>query len=67
MPFDDLEAVRQVAEHNKEVVAVMVEPIQGEGGIHVPDDEYLKGLAWTHRNQGKISTYISVILALLYH
>ncbi len=44
VPFNDLEAVKQVAEHNKEVVAVMVEPIQGEGGIHVPDDDYLKGL-----------------------
>jgi len=44
VPFNDAEAVRQVAEHNKSVVAVMVEPIQGEGGIHVADDEYLKAL-----------------------
>ncbi|MGI9322688.1 MAG: aminotransferase class III-fold pyridoxal phosphate-dependent enzyme, partial [Pseudomonadales bacterium] len=28
----------------KQVVAVMVEPIQGEGGVRVPDDEYLKAL-----------------------
>lgn len=46
VPFDDLEAVRQVAEHNKNVVAVLVEPIQGEGGIVIPRDvaEYLQGL-----------------------
>ena len=36
-----LDAVRRIAEHNKEVVAVMVEPIQGEGGIQVPDQNYL--------------------------
>ncbi|MFT7220227.1 MAG: acetylornithine/N-succinyldiaminopimelate aminotransferase [Candidatus Azotimanducaceae bacterium] len=44
VPFDDVDAVRQVAERNKDVVAVMVEPIQGEGGIHVPSDDYLKNL-----------------------
>jgi acetylornithine aminotransferase len=44
VPFNDAEAVRQIAEHNKSVVAVMVEPIQGEGGIRVPDDNYLKAL-----------------------
>src|SRR3979411_1115724 len=35
VPLNDLEAVRQVAEHNKNVVAVFIEPIQGEGGINV--------------------------------
>ena len=44
VPFNDIEAVKQVAEHNKSVVAVMVEPIQGEGGIHVADDGYLQAL-----------------------
>ncbi|HEY0268229.1 MAG TPA: aminotransferase class III-fold pyridoxal phosphate-dependent enzyme, partial [Methyloradius sp.] len=34
VPFDDLEAVRQVAEHNHNVVAVLVEPVQGEGGVN---------------------------------
>lgn len=42
-PFNDLEAIRSMSK-NKNVVAVMVEPIQGEGGIHVPDENYLKGL-----------------------
>jgi acetylornithine aminotransferase len=36
--------VRQVAEHNKNVVAVFVEPIQGEGGINVSRLDYLRGL-----------------------
>ena len=44
VPYDDLEAVRQVAEHNPNVVAVLVEPIQGEGGIRTPDVSYLQGL-----------------------
>jgi acetylornithine aminotransferase len=44
VPYDDLEAVRQVAERNKEVVAVLVEPVQGEGGVRIPRPGYLKGL-----------------------
>ena len=44
VPLNDLDAVRQVAAHNKNVVAVFVEPIQGEGGINVSRLEYLKGL-----------------------
>src|SRR5690349_11899037 len=44
VPLNDLEAVRQVAAHNKNVVAVFIEPIQGEGGINVSRMEYLKGL-----------------------
>jgi acetylornithine aminotransferase len=44
VPFNDLEAVRQVAAHNKNVVAVLIEPIQGEGGINIGGVEYLRGL-----------------------
>lgn len=44
VPFDDLEAVKRVAENNRNVVAVLVELIQGEGGVNVCDDGYLKGL-----------------------
>lgn len=46
VPFDDLEAVRQVAASNPNVVAILLEPIQGEGGINVPGDSkaYFKGL-----------------------
>ncbi len=44
VPFDDLDAVRQVAEHNKSVVAVLVEVMQGEGGVNVLGTEYLAQL-----------------------
>jgi len=44
VPFDDLDAVRRVAENNRNVVAVLVELIQGEGGINICHDTYLRGL-----------------------
>lgn len=44
VPYNDLDAVRQVAAGNQDVVAVLVEPIQGEGGIKIPSDDYLRGL-----------------------
>ena len=44
VPYDDLDAIRQVAQHTPNVVAVLVEPIQGEGGIRTPDINYLHGL-----------------------
>ncbi len=44
VPFNDLEAITQVAAHNKNIVAILVEPFQGEGGINVPQVNYLKGL-----------------------
>lgn len=43
-PFNDLAALQAIAENNRDVVAVMLEPIQGEGGIHPADDEYLRGV-----------------------
>jgi len=46
VPYDDIEAVKQVAANNKNVVAILVEPVQGEGGINIPHDAtgYLKTL-----------------------
>ena len=44
VPFDDLEAVRKVAASNKNVVAVLAELVQGEGGVSVCSPGYLKGL-----------------------
>jgi acetylornithine/N-succinyldiaminopimelate aminotransferase len=44
VPYNDLEAVSQVAVHNKNVVAILVEPYQGEGGVNVPQATYLQGL-----------------------
>lgn len=44
VPYNDLNAIRQVAQHNRDVVAVLVEPIQGEGGIRTLDADYLQQL-----------------------
>ena len=44
VPYDDLDAVRRVAAHGPEVVAVLVEPVLGEGGVVVPSPGYLRGL-----------------------
>lgn len=44
VPFNDAEAVRRIAENDGAVVAVMVEPILGEGGIDIPEPGYLPAL-----------------------
>ncbi len=44
VPFADLAAIEQVAANNPNVVAVLFEPIQGEGGIHAASDEFMLGL-----------------------
>ena len=44
VPYGDLAALRAVAQHQPDVVAVMVEPIQGEGGIRVPPADFLPGV-----------------------
>jgi ornithine--oxo-acid transaminase len=43
VPFNDLEAVK--AAINENTVGILVEPIQGEAGVNVPDDGYLKSLS----------------------
>ncbi len=43
-PFNDMAAVQAIAANNQNVVAVMVEPIQGEGGIRIPAEDYLQQL-----------------------
>ncbi len=41
--YDNLSALQEALEHNSNVVAFLVEPIQGEAGVYVPSDGYLKG------------------------
>lgn len=41
VPFGDLKSLKLVAENSPNVVAVMMEPIQGEGGINIPPKDYL--------------------------
>ena len=54
VPFDDLEAIDIVVKNNPNVVAVLVEPVQGEGGINIPRDvaAYLDGLRAICDKQG---------------
>jgi acetylornithine/N-succinyldiaminopimelate aminotransferase len=44
VPYGDLEAVRAVGANRREIVAVLCEPIQGEGGVVMPPPGYLAGL-----------------------
>ena len=44
VPFDDLDAVRTAVGKNPQATAVLVEPIQGEGGVRLPSADYLAGL-----------------------
>ncbi|HTY03838.1 MAG TPA: aspartate aminotransferase family protein [Rhodocyclaceae bacterium] len=44
VPFDDLEAIEHVAANNPNVVAVLFEPIQGEGGINLAHNDYMQAL-----------------------
>lgn len=53
VPYDDIEAVKHIASRNPNVVAVLVEPVQGEGGINIPKDasgylETLREICDTH-------------------
>ena len=43
-PFGDIDAIEKIAQHSHDITAVLVEPIQGEAGIRVPQDGYLAEL-----------------------
>ena len=43
-PYNDVDSVEKIASNNKNVVAVLLEPILGEGGIVIPADGYLESL-----------------------
>ncbi len=44
VPYNDLDAIRTVAGNSSDVAAILVEPVQGEGGVNVPDPGYLAGI-----------------------
>ena len=52
VPFNDLDAVRRAADD--QTCAVLLEPIQGEGGVHVARDDYMKGLRELCDEQGML-------------
>jgi len=43
-PFDDVDAIKAIAASNPNIVAILVEPVQGESGIRIPADDYLNQL-----------------------
>ena len=43
-PYDNVEAIKKIADSNSDVVAILVEPVQGESGIKIPGEDYLNKL-----------------------
>lgn len=52
VPFNDAEAVRKIARGPNQIAAILLEPIQGEAGIVVADDDYLRVLRQLCDDQG---------------
>ncbi len=42
IPYNDVEALQQALEENPNIAGFLVEPIQGEAGVYVPEEGYLK-------------------------
>ncbi|MBF0219180.1 MAG: aspartate aminotransferase family protein [Gammaproteobacteria bacterium] len=42
VPYNDMATLRSVAASNQSIVAILVEPVQGEGGVHIPAANYLE-------------------------
>jgi len=58
VPFNDLEAVRVAAD--SKTCAIMVEPLQGEGGVNCPSEGYLKGLREICNERGMLLIFDEV-------
>ena len=43
-PFNDIQALKKIADNNPDICAIFVEPIQGEGGINLADPAYFQQL-----------------------
>ena len=44
VPYDDVDAVTELSSTSNSVVAILVEPVLGEGGVRIPSDDYLARL-----------------------
>lgn len=42
IPYDDVNALKQVLENDKNIAGFLVEPIQGEAGVYTPSDDYMR-------------------------
>ena len=51
-PFNDFEAIETIAQRNHDITAVLLEPIQGEAGIRVPEPGFLAKLRALCNEQG---------------
>ncbi len=47
VPFDDIDAINLAIQQNSQIVAIFVEPVQGEGGVHIPSSDYLNQIRET--------------------
>ncbi|MBL3589318.1 MAG: aspartate aminotransferase family protein [gamma proteobacterium endosymbiont of Lamellibrachia anaximandri] len=52
VPFGDFDAIKEVAQNGASVVAVLVEPVQGEGGVNIPPADYLNNIRTLCDEQG---------------
>lgn len=52
VPYGDIDSIESVAVNSSNIVAVLVEPVQGEGGINIPPEGYLAGLREFCNHQG---------------
>lgn len=50
--YNDLAGIREIAAHHHDVVAILVEPVQGEGGLNIPDANYLREIRALCDQQG---------------
>ncbi|RAR47288.1 ornithine--oxo-acid transaminase [Flavobacterium lacus] len=41
IPYDDIDALKNVLENNKNIAGFLVEPIQGEAGVYVPSENFI--------------------------
>jgi predicted acetylornithine/succinylornithine family transaminase len=57
-PFGDLDAVRKIVDG--ETAAILVEPIQGEGGIRIPPADFLPGLRQIADDHGLVLVFDEV-------
>ncbi len=43
--YNDIDAIREAFEEHQNIIGVLVEPIQGEAGVVVPNDDFIEGIA----------------------
>ena len=52
VPYADIQAITEISKYRSDVVAVLVEPVQGEGGVNVPPSDYLNRIREICDQQG---------------